>query len=54
MEKINGKYYLTNKSVGKIYPKVLEHSDSEDSDEDTIIGWKRVDRPIKYLNTSKI
>jgi hypothetical protein len=44
----NGKYHLTNQTYGKKYPKVKEHSDSEDSDEEGIVGWKRINRPLKY------
>jgi len=27
-----------------MYPKVKENSDSEDSDEEGVIGWKRVEK----------
>jgi hypothetical protein len=43
LEKREGnKYYLYNKRLGRKYPKILEHSDSEESDEENILGWKRV------------
>ena len=48
LEKKNGKYFLTNKSKGRVYPKVIENSDSEESDEEGIVGWKRIEGiPIK-------
>lgn len=40
--------------MGRKYPKVLQHSDSEDSDEEGIIGWKRVDRPLKVFEKVSI
>ena len=43
IEKKNDKYFLKNKSIGRVYPKVIENSDSEDSDEEGILGWKRLE-----------
>ncbi|EGR29718.1 trypanothione synthetase, putative [Ichthyophthirius multifiliis] len=45
-----GRYYLYNKSVGKEYSKVNQNIDQEDSDEEGVIGWKRVDKPLKFMN----
>jgi hypothetical protein len=46
-------YHLTNRKVAAKYPKVLEHSDSEDSDEEGVIGWKRVERPLKHFGSKE-